>query len=236
MSKISSRVVSISQSVEFGGSLAFKVRSVVPVEHLLEHQLDSQSASPEAQSGLIFLIDQALAERMADFPARKIVVLRKNSPTCVARWLDLGFDDVLTFDCDPLIWGARLRKLEKAPSSVEEDQEIGPLRLNHGQQRAYCLRGSDWMPVDLTSLEFRVLRQLCRHPGSACSRRDLHQAIWGGDVHLSLRNIDTHVCKLRQKIDHPEVTIESSRGLGYRLMVRRSLPEVPENLPFRGIA
>jgi DNA-binding response OmpR family regulator len=74
-------------------------------------------------------------------------------------------------------------------------------------------------PVQLTYLEFELLRTLAAHPGRVYSRRLLLELLWGGSEFRDPRTIDVHVRHLREKIERdpsePEY-IFTVRGAGYR--------------------
>jgi DNA-binding response OmpR family regulator len=74
-------------------------------------------------------------------------------------------------------------------------------------------------PVDLTYLEFELLRTLAASPGRVFSRATLLQDLWGGAEYRDPRTIDVHVRHLREKIERdpgdPEF-IFTVRGAGYR--------------------
>jgi two-component system alkaline phosphatase synthesis response regulator PhoP len=73
--------------------------------------------------------------------------------------------------------------------------------------------------VDLTPKEFEILALLVRRPGVVVSRDEFLDEIWGEDVHVTHRTVDTHLSALRRKIepdpDSP-VHIVGVRGVGYR--------------------
>ena len=73
--------------------------------------------------------------------------------------------------------------------------------------------------VDLTPKEFDILALLVQRPGVALSRDEFLDEIWGRDVHVTHRTVDTHLSALRRKIevdpDSP-MLIVGVRGVGYR--------------------
>jgi len=73
--------------------------------------------------------------------------------------------------------------------------------------------------VDLTPKEYEILALLVTRPGVAISRDEFLNEVWGHDVHVTHRNVDTHLSSLRRKIevdpDSP-VFIVGVRGVGYR--------------------
>lgn len=137
--------------------------------------------------------------------------------------LELGADDYLCkpFSMRELI--ARVRVLlrrvalmrEDAPQKAREQVVRGALMLDLDQFRA------SWagVPVTLTVTEFRILHALVRRPGHVKSREQLIQEGYPEDRYLSDRTIDSHIKRLRRKLqdtDQNFSAIETVYGLGYR--------------------
>ena len=93
------------------------------------------------------------------------------------------------------------------------------LQLDLGR-RTVDVRGR---PVQLTYVEFELLRTLASHPGRVYSRRMLLESLWGGADYREPRTIDVHVRHLREKLEHdpadPEYIL-TVRGVGYRFRDR----------------
>jgi DNA-binding response OmpR family regulator len=73
--------------------------------------------------------------------------------------------------------------------------------------------------VDLTPKEFDILALLVSRPGVVVSRDEFLDQVWGEDVHVTHRTVDTHLSALRRKIEaDPEMPahIVGVRGVGYR--------------------
>ena len=71
----------------------------------------------------------------------------------------------------------------------------------------------------LTYIEFRLMEHLLQHQGYLVSRQELLQAVWGAQVSVELRTVDSHIVRLRRKLRSfgTEVcVIETVWGLGYR--------------------
>ena len=74
--------------------------------------------------------------------------------------------------------------------------------------------------VELTPKEFEILALLLKRSGEVITRDEFLDSIWGRDVHVTHRTVDTHVAALRRKIEAvPETPshLVGVRGVGYRL-------------------
>jgi DNA-binding response OmpR family regulator len=74
-------------------------------------------------------------------------------------------------------------------------------------------------PIEVTYVEFELLRTLAASPGRVFSRRALLEAVWGDAAYREPRTIDVHVRHLREKLERdPSVPdlILTVRGAGYR--------------------
>ena len=76
-------------------------------------------------------------------------------------------------------------------------------------------------PVDLTNLEFRLLRYFIERAGSPVSRDELLRSVWGYDSETFTRTVDVHVRYLRQKLEQdakrPELIV-TVPGVGYKFL------------------
>ena len=91
----------------------------------------------------------------------------------------------------------------------------GPLRMEVAARRAWV----DGEELPLTRTEFDILALLLQQLGSAVSRERFQRSIWGEDVHVTPRVVDTHVATLRKKLrrsGNGDELIETVRGYGYR--------------------
>ena len=133
--------------------------------------------------------------------------------------LELGADDYITkpFSIREFMSRVRalLRRAKLAPSFRNEVIEADGLRIDLGR-RAVDVRGE---PVQLTYLEFELLRTLAASPGHVFSRKMLLDDLWGGAEFRDPRTIDVHVRHLREKIERDPAEPEfifTVRGVGYR--------------------
>jgi DNA-binding response OmpR family regulator len=76
------------------------------------------------------------------------------------------------------------------------------------------LRGT---PIELTYMEFELLKFLMSHPGRVFTRETLLSRVWGYEYYGGVRTVDVHIRRLRAKLgeDHARF-IETVRGVGYR--------------------
>ena len=138
------------------------------------------------------------------------------------RGLGLGADDyvVKPFSLAELTARIRavLRRSEPQDHVAAPGQMlgIGALRLDVRKQEAFI---GD-RKIELTHKEFQLLEFLLRHPGEVISRDEFLDRVWGGDVYVTPRSVDTHMAALRRKIeqdaDKPRYIL-SIRGAGYKL-------------------
>lgn len=137
--------------------------------------------------------------------------------------LELGADDYL---CKPfsmreltarvkvLLRRAAIRE-EPADGSDERIVEVGRLRLDLRRYQAFW-RGAN---LPLTVTEFTLLHALARYPGHVKSRAHLVQEGYPHDAYVSDRTIDSHIKRLRRKLEEADAdfsAIETVYGLGYR--------------------
>jgi DNA-binding response OmpR family regulator len=135
--------------------------------------------------------------------------------------LELGADDYITKPFSIREFRSRVRALLRRAATprteLREDEaiEAGELRIELSK-RSVAIRSES---VDLTYVEFELLRTLASAPGKVFSRQALLEAIWGDSAYREPRTIDVHVRHLREKLERdarqPEY-IFTVRGVGYR--------------------
>lgn len=128
---------------------------------------------------------------------------------------ELGADDYVTKPFSPreltLRVAAVLRRCS-TEAAVEEVFEQGAICLDAARHR--CL--VDGAEAPLTAKEFNLLRELMSRPGRVVTRESLLERVWGSDVTVTSRTIDTHLKRLREKLGRSGNLIETVRGVGYR--------------------
>ncbi|HZO97425.1 MAG TPA: response regulator transcription factor [Gaiellaceae bacterium] len=136
--------------------------------------------------------------------------------------LELGADDYITKPFSIREFRSRVRALLRRaraprhePGAPEQVLAAGGLVLDPAR-RLVTVAGRE---VELTYVEFELLRTLMAHPGRVYSRRMLLEALWGGSDFRDPRTIDVHVRHLREKLERdpsrPEAIL-TVRSVGYR--------------------
>jgi two-component system phosphate regulon response regulator PhoB len=128
---------------------------------------------------------------------------------------ELGADDYVTKPFSPreltLRVAAVLRR-KTAGSKAGALLEHGDLRLDPERHRCF-VKGEE---VILTAKEFELLLCLMSRPGRVMTRDLLLEQVWGADIAVTSRTIDTHLKRLREKLGPAGALIETVRGVGYR--------------------
>ena len=92
--------------------------------------------------------------------------------------------------------------------------EYGPLVLNLETYQAVI----DSRPLDLTYMEYELLKFLATHPGKVFTRETLLSRVWGYEYYGGARTVDVHVRRLRAKLGEEHAgLIKTVRSVGYQL-------------------
>jgi two-component system phosphate regulon response regulator PhoB len=157
-----------------------------------------------------------------------IMLTALNETSDVIYGLDIGADDYVTKPFSPRELVLRVKALLKRASRVGEADGSDQETLTFGEilvdQARHRVRVGDEEP-QLTALEFRLLSTFIKRRGRVQSRERLLDDVWGIDVEVTTRTVDTHVKRLREKLGSAGRYIETVRGVGYRFS------ETPEAAP-----
>ena len=135
--------------------------------------------------------------------------------------LELGADDYITKPFSIREFRSRIRALLRRAATPrtsergEETIEACGVRIDLAR-RSVEVRGES---LQLTYVEFELLRNLAANPGRVFTRRALLETLWGSADYREPRTIDVHVRHLREKLERdarePECIL-TVRGVGYR--------------------
>ncbi|HEX5695341.1 MAG TPA: response regulator transcription factor [Acidimicrobiia bacterium] len=123
-----------------------------------------------------------------------------------------GIADFATSPVDPLELRLRLQRLTVDASNEElvvfKDLELNP--LNYQATLAS-------VPIDLTFMEYELLRFLVENPVRVWSREQLLSKVWGYEYYGGARTVDVHIRRLRSKLGEERASwITTVRSVGYR--------------------
>jgi len=146
-----------------------------------------------------------------------VILTARGEEADIVAGLELGADDYLTKPFSPRVLLARiravLRRRHTAPVAADTVITHRELVLHPGRHEI-LVQGQ---PVLLTPMEFRILHVLARRPGWVFTRNQLIAAAQGEDISVTERSVDVHIVSLRRKLGAYGDTIETIRGVGYRL-------------------
>ena len=134
--------------------------------------------------------------------------------------LNVGADDYICKPFNPREVVARvksnLRRFYSLGSGEgrAEKLTIGDLELDTEK----CLLLKAGKAMELTSVEYKIMELLMKHPGKVFTKQQIYEYAWGEDYFVADNNIMVAISKLRTKLDEdPSRYIKTLRGLGYRL-------------------
>ena len=142
--------------------------------------------------------------------------------------LELGADDYLPKPFNPRELSARiraiLRRVEARPAVAEPRLEVNGVVLDPATRQVTC----DQRQVELTTLEFDLLRLLMRAAGRVLSRDAVMDEIYDRKATPFDRSIDMHISHLRKKLETGRQRIKTVRGVGYQFLKTSREDEVAE--------
>ena len=155
------------------------------------------------------------AMRRLERPVQRILVLVTGAQIGDLEVRDNLFDDFCLSPFHPRELEARLRHMFYNEIKVIDAAVIehAGLRLNLETYQATF----DNRPLDLTYMEYELLKYFVREPGRVFTRETLLSDVWGYEYFGGARTVDVHVRRLRAKLgeEHAHL-IETVRSVGYR--------------------
>ncbi|MCL2872029.1 MAG: response regulator transcription factor [Betaproteobacteria bacterium] len=176
--------------------------------------LDWQTPGATGREVLDWIREQLLE------PVPVIFVSQQDNEADIVDALTAGADDYLTKPIRPAELMARIGAVMRRRASVDSSQQMvlnsGALMLDRNARTAMI----NGRLVDLTQKEFDLAWYLFRHIGQLVPRVQTLQAVWGASESVSSRTLDTHISRLRRKLElTPEngFCLISVYGYGYRI-------------------
>ncbi|HAE58148.1 MAG TPA: DNA-binding response regulator [Anaerolineae bacterium] len=144
-----------------------------------------------------------------------ILLTARTEETDKVVGLTIGADDYVTKPFSPRELVARiksaLRRIKTSASPLDDILSFEHVRLDTGARTVSV----DNQPVELTAIEFDLLRAIAENRGRVLTREQLLEKVWGGSYFGEMRVVDVHLGHVRQKLGR-EGLITTVRGVGYR--------------------
>ena len=169
------------------------------------------SAHNEAERA--FALCRTLRKR--DVPLEPLLLLVSGAQLSELELRDDLFDDFCLAPFHPRELEARLKHLfwRTGRGTRPELVEYGDLVLNLETYQA-AIGGK---PLDLTYMEYELLKFLSSHPGKVFTRETLLSRVWGYEYYGGARTVDVHIRRLRAKLGEQHAgLIQTVRSVGYR--------------------
>ncbi len=153
--------------------------------------------------------------RKRDIPLEPLLILVPAHHLAELELREDLFDDFCVAPCTGAELEARLKHLfwRSGGGTRPELIEYGVLVLNLETYQA-AISGR---PLDLTYMEYELLKYLASHPGKVFTRETLLSRVWGYEYYGGARTVDVHIRRLRAKLGEEHASlIQTVRSVGYR--------------------
>jgi two-component system phosphate regulon response regulator PhoB len=107
-----------------------------------------------------------------------------------------------------------LRRNSRESEPQNDCTDFGVLRIDRAAHRVWV----ESQEIELTALEFRLLVTLFDRKNRVQTRTALLDEVWGIQADITTRTVDTHVKRLREKLEAARDYVETVRGVGYRFV------------------
>jgi two-component system phosphate regulon response regulator PhoB len=146
-----------------------------------------------------------------------IILTAKDDEVDKVVGFELGADDYVTkpFSVRELILRVKAilkRSDRKTKEVVEVERQFGDLKIDVDSHEVHV----DSQLIELTALEFRLLKELVDKRGRVQSRDQLLSEVWGYNAEVTTRTVDTHIKRLREKLGSMGKYVQTIRGVGYK--------------------
>jgi len=224
--------------VEDNESLAFGFRTSLEVEGyhvtVVGDGLEALERAEEVSPDLVILdlmlpglsgfhVLKELRARGHDMPV--LILTARGEEADKVQGFRLGADNYAVKPVGVLELLARVEALLKRSGRVGSGAEDGTDVYSFGEIEINVATRTtlrDGQPVELTPMEFDLLLFLLRRGGAVVRRGELLREVWGYKRAVATRTVDTHIAKLRTKLEHDPAHprhILTARKVGYRVEV-----------------
>jgi len=133
----------------------------------------------------------------------------------------MGADDYIVKPFSPLELKARAEARLKKQEILKNQMNVlawKDIKIDKDSQDVFINQAENFEKVKLTSIEFKILMLLAHKPNVVINREEILNAVWGRDIFVDSRSVDTHVSKLRKKLAGVSHLIQSVHGSGYKFV------------------
>lgn len=224
------RLLLVEDEAEMAAALsAALLKFDVVVDHVFSLDLAREAIAEPVHDAII--LDRQLPDGdglslVPDLRARRsgvpvIVLTARGEVNDRVLGLDAGADDYLAkpFALEELL--ARLRAVLRRPSAMAPTlARVGKLTFNFASRDVTI----DGQPLELRRRELLVLETLIRRHGRTVLRTVLEEAVYSFDDEIQSNALDSHISRLRRKLDAAgaEIEIHNIRGVGYLLKAKEA--------------
>lgn len=149
-----------------------------------------------------------------------MILSAKNQDTDKILGLDLGADDYLAKPFNPMEAMARINSnIRRFYSLGAKSRELKQLKVKDLRlDTEACVVYQGERPIDLTSVEYKLLRLFMESPGKVYTKQQVYENVWGEEYAIADNNIMVCISRLRAKLSEDSgAYIKTIRGLGYRM-------------------
>jgi DNA-binding response OmpR family regulator len=163
-----------------------------------------------------------------------VFLTSKDSVNDKVLGFSLGADDFVVKPFEPTEFRARLAaKLRKRQREQIEAEilDFGDVLINMRAQKAFIVEEGRKRDIGLTPMEFKLLSCLAQNQDKLFSRNQLLDTLWGTEVNVYDRSVDTHISKIRKKLGNKSSVIQSVHRSGYRFtQPQAQVPPISESM------
>ena len=145
-----------------------------------------------------------------------VILTAKNEEVDKVVGFELGADDYVTkpFSVRELLLRVKaiLKRRPNSNTQLTSGITVGILRVDFDAHVVHVNNNE----TQLTALEFKLLKQFLDKRGRVQSRDQLLQDVWGYSSDITTRTVDTHIKRLREKLQEAGDYIQTIRGVGYK--------------------
>ncbi len=158
-------------------------------------------------------------ERWKNIPV--ILLTAKSSVHDKVMAFSIGADDHISKPFDSMELKARVdARLRKRERLIQASDTVicNDIEINKRTQKVRVMDSGENRELDLTPMEFKILLLMASKPNVVLTREEILNKVWGENIHVYNRSVDTHVSKLRKKLGSKGENIVSVHGTGYRFV------------------